>query len=249
LADKLHLTSILHEVGHEALVALRMVGPLGAAMRAAVIEAGGSGELAEWAESWASEIGADLWGVCAVGLAATATTREILALRCVDVFRATWLDPHPPPDLRVLLGCAWCREAFGGTGPWDDWERDWLATYPLSTTPASARSLVSEARELRGVLARATLRTRFQALGGRAIADLFDLAALRPHALKGVLATLSARGPTRPCVELAAFRAAQETGATGSATDARMTAWLTSLNERRERSLVRANQAEVTYGS
>jgi hypothetical protein len=186
---------------------------------------------------WSSEIGPDFWTFCASGLAAAAGIREILALPPSHVFRIPWSDPHPPPYLRVLLAFECCRQQWG-RGPWDRWEQEWKALYPLSRVTGESQRVLQEGVACVPLLARALLTTRFRALGGRAIPQLFQLSSLAPGALARA-ADGAAAGTLRltglsPGVQLAVFRVVKERRVYPEETlDRIMTDWLTTLGRRR----------------
>src|SRR6185503_16504332 len=80
LQEKCNLTSVLHEVGHEALVRLGVVRVLPQAFRRGLGQSGASRLLQDFFALWSSEIGPDFWTFCASGLAAAGAIREILGL-------------------------------------------------------------------------------------------------------------------------------------------------------------------------
>jgi hypothetical protein len=228
LAEKYNLTSVLHEVGHTAMVRLGLVSTLPEALRSALGRAGASDDVQRYYALWAFEIGPDFWTFCAAGPAAAGGIREILALPPAHAFHVSWTDPHPPPYLRVLLAFECCRQAWG-RGIWDRWETEWRELH----TPPAGRLLTEAAAHL-GVVAGTLLHTRFRTLGGRAIRDLFDLSALAPPALEPAAQRVAAgRPPPRglsPSAQLAAFRMVKERGDLDERRlDARMTAWLRGL--------------------
>jgi hypothetical protein len=235
LREKCNLTSILHEAGHQALVRLGLVKTLAVAFRQALARFGQS--IRELFALWSSEIGPDFWTFCASGLAAAAGIREVLALPASHVFRVSWTDPHPPPYLRVLLAFECCRQQWG-RGPWDHWESEWKSLYSLPGTSTEVRKLLEEGLQCVPVLVRTLLTTRFGALNGRTIPQLFDLAALVPATLNAAAATARS-GVLRlaglaPGVQLAVFRVVREQGIYPErALDRVMTDWLIKLGTRR----------------
>ncbi len=228
LVEKCTLTSILHEVGHEALVRLGLVTVLPDVLREALTRAGAPQQVREYFPIWSSEIGPDFWTFCESGLASAAAIQEILALRPDVVLRVSGIDPHPPPYLRVLLVFEWCRQVWG-RGPWDGWDTRWRELYdPDAATPA-ASALLRAAVPYLPVVARALLTTRFRVLEGRRLPDLFDLDALAPARLAPLVARLGSDAfQTMPAArQLAVFRLASERGdLTGDRLDTVMTDWL-----------------------
>jgi hypothetical protein len=237
LQEKLQLTSLLHEVGHEAMGRLALMEPMRAAIQAELTRRGVSNAVAEMYVHWMSEIAADLWSLLASGVAHAATLREILALPPEHAFRLSMQVPHPPPYLRVLLGFQLCRDAWGA-GSWDEWEQQWLTNYPREACPPTTRDLFDAARAALPQVSLVLLRARFRALGGRPLTALFDLDALAPVKLarhaqdlvggRNLASSLSA------CSRLAVYRHAREAGLASEDTiDRHMRQWLYGLAGRR----------------
>lgn len=237
LKEKCNLTSILHEAGHQALARLGLVRVIPDVLRAALARAGASGSMRDLFALWSSEIGPDFWTFCSSGIAGPAGLREILALPPSHVFRVSWSDPHPPPYLRVLLSFEWCRFQWG-RGPWDSWEDQWTALYPIDGVGRRSREILKEGVARLPVVARTLLTTRFRALNGRTIPHLFDLASLAPSTL-GQVAARARSGRLEltglaPSAQLAVFRLIKEQGLhSEERLDRVMTEWLTKLGQRR----------------
>ncbi|HKR00636.1 MAG TPA: hypothetical protein VJT09_08180 [Pyrinomonadaceae bacterium] len=237
LKEKYNLTSVLHEVGHEAMVRLGLVTTIPKAFRAALSRAGAPSTIQDLFALWSFEIGPDFWTFCGCGMAEAGAIREILALPPAHIFRISWTDPHPPPYLRALLSFDWCRQVWG-SGVWDDWEEEWLRLYPLESAPLETRDIHKLARRYLDVLGRTLLRTRFSVLNGKAIPDLFDLNALAPSELRRRAATsksgsLDLKG-LPPSAQLAVFRVLRDYGKLNEeALDGVMTSWLLKLGEQR----------------
>jgi hypothetical protein len=231
LVEKCTLTSILHEVGHEALVRLGLVTVLPEVLRQALARAGAPPSVCDYFPIWSSEIGPDFWTFCESGLASAAAIQEILALRPDMVLHVSGSDPHPPPYLRVLLVIECCRQVWG-RGPWDAWDRRWRELYdPADATP-SAALLLKGALPYLPVVARALLTTKFRVLERRTLPDLFDLSALAPARLAPLVdrRDSDAFRALPAGIHLAVFRLASEQGRlTGLRLDAEMTAWLIAL--------------------
>lgn len=208
LKEKPNLTSILHEVGHEAMVRLGLVAVLPAAMKEAL--SGAPSSVRDLYALWTFETGPDFWTFCACGVAETATLKEIVALPPRYVLQIGAPDPHPPPLIRLLLSCEWCRQLWG-RGVWDDWQREWRAFYPLHLAPAETRELLSACARYIPLAARALLRTRYAALGNRTIAQLFDMDQIDPSALARTAAQFPrGLGRVSPPAQLGVFRMLKE---------------------------------------
>lgn len=233
LREKHTLTSILHEAGHAGLRGLGLIEPLAHAMRVAMTRSGAPPMVADAFARWTRELGPDFWTFGLAGAAQASTLRDLLAMPRPDVLRLAPGDPHPPPWLRVLCAFDWCRRAWGA-GPWDAWERAWLADYPLAAAPPNARPLLDAARRAIPAATTALFTTRFRALGDRTLADLFDLATLAPSTLaarvQGATPSSAEFAALRPCEQLAVFRWLHDTGRhPAERLDEAMTAWLRRL--------------------
>lgn len=206
LLEKYNLTSIIHESGHEVMVRLGLIETLPIMVRSGLRQQGASKDLQEYFALWMSEIGPDLWTFLCSGIAAAGGIREILSLPPSLMYRISWTDPHPPAWLRVLLNFEWCRQIWG-SGIWDDWEKEWLAIYPLSLAPQESLMLMEEGQKMLNTVARSLLFTRFKTLTGKSISSLFDLQSLAPAILESriVKGRIDLRG-LRPCAQLAVFR-------------------------------------------
>jgi hypothetical protein len=228
LKEKVNLTSILHEAGHEAMVRLNLVHILPEALHQALHAA--PAHVRDLYALWSSEIGPDFWAFCACGLAETATLKEIVALPPGMVLAVAPADPHPAPLIRVLLSCAWCRHLWG-SGIWDRWEAEWRGFYPTDLAPPQGRKMLRDCLQFVPLVAQAMLRIRYRILGGRTIPELFDLDSMHPTKLR-VLAAEFPRGLSRlaPPAQLSVFRLMKESGTLGEeALDSLMTKWLLHL--------------------
>jgi hypothetical protein len=237
LKELLHLTSICHEVGHEALSNSGIAEALADAIAEALEKERVPADIIDLYRFWSSEIGPDFWGFLCSGSAQSKTITEILALPPDHAFRITPREPHPPAYLRALLSFAWCRHAWGG-GPWDAWEKDWRALYPLSDAPQRVRGSIEAASAAIPVVTQVLFTTRFRASAGKALPELFDVRALRPKALAAAAEALVDRSRPaegeRPCVVLAQFRSAHDRQLADRLTIERlMAAWLHGLAARR----------------
>lgn len=232
--EKYNLTSVHHEVGHQALTQLRLLDPLAHTLGRAA--AGWGAGMGRFFRLWAFEIGPDFWAFGLTGLAQSAGVRDILALPSGQVFHVSSYDPHPPPYLRALLGFEWCRQVWG-RGPWDGWEQEWLTLYPLESAGRAAAVLAQGHRALPTV-AGALLEMRFSSLGQRPLTSLFDLNVLSPERLKRSVSEVAAgrlnlRGLPSGA-HLAVFRLLREQGHVSEDTlDRTMGEWLTRLGQGR----------------
>ena len=241
LREKCNLTSILHEVGHEAMVRLGLRTALPKAFRQALERAGAPAAVGDLFALWSSEIGPDFWTFCCCGLAAAGAMREILTLPPSHIFHLSWADPHPMPYLRVRLCFDWCRQMWG-SGLWDDWETEWQALYPLPMASSEAKEFLSQGLKYLPVISRVFLRGKFPSLNGKTIPDLFDFAPLSPVELRRRLPSqrqgkLNLRGLS-PAGHLAVFRLVKEQSQLSEEQlDEVMKKWLLKLSARQPSSL------------
>jgi hypothetical protein len=95
-------------------------------------------------------------------------------------------DPHPISHLRVLLGVALCRHAFGtgsGNAAWDSLEQAWLATNPDTRATPEVRAIVQASRPLLPLLAQTVLDQPMHAFKQRGLSSLVPPARVSPKAL------------------------------------------------------------------
>lgn len=236
LKEKYNLTSVLHEIGHEAMVRCGLKRELPKALKAGLARAGAPKAIADLFALWSSEIGPDLWAFCGSGLAQAGGVKEILALPPAHVFRISWNDPHHPPYLRALMCFDWCRQVWG-SGIWDRWESEWRDIYPLDSAPASTRPLIRRLSQFIPATTAILLQTRFRSLNGKRIPDLFDMSVLAPSELKRRMLSPSGNIDLRgmpSSAHLAVFRLVKEHGKLNEEDlDALMTQWLLKLAGRR----------------
>jgi len=243
LQEKYNLTSVLHEVGHQALTQLGLVRPIREAIRRAVSRV--DRNLAGYYALWSSEIGPDFWTFGLAGPAEAASLRDLFALPLEQVLQVSAHDPHPPMYLRVLLSFEWCRQVWG-RGRWDGWEREWLTLYPLETAPPGVARLMERGRTQLPRVSRVLLETTFRPLNGRTLPDLLDLKTVDPRRLEGIAKGAQAGGLNLkglpPCAQLAVFRTVRDQGHVGvEDLNSIMTRWLSNLA--RQRPYLRARVA------
>jgi hypothetical protein len=237
LREKLTLTSVMHEAGHSAMARLDLNTALPAAVTEALGRAGVRPALQSLFGLWMREIGPDFWVFATCGVAAASGVREILGLAPSRVLAVSRTDPHPPPYLRVLLHFEWCRQQWG-RGPWEDWESDWLALYPVDGAAGEDRAALAAGRRALPVVAATLLRERLGVLGDRPLSSLFDWRGLAPEGIAGRARNAARTGIVdlsglSPCAHLAVFRALKDGGVAGDdALDRLMTTWLQHLGRR-----------------
>jgi hypothetical protein len=173
-------TALVHEAGHQVAHITHWNGELARTLERGI---GGSGPLARVWAAWASEIAADAVAFAHTGYGSVLALHDVLAGDPGFVFQVIDGDPHPMSFLRLELGVAMCRLAWGD-GPWDDLAASWRDTYPLTLASPHERGLVEASARAIGDVARLTLATPAQALRGRALVDVVPPARVSPRALE-----------------------------------------------------------------
>lgn len=241
LSSKHELTSIIHEAGHEVMTRLDLVRILPMVIKSGLTASNVPANIAELFGLWSSEIGPDFWTFCSSGIAQTSTIREILSLPPSNVFQLSWVDPHPPPYLRVLLSFEWCRQQWG-RGEWDDWEKEWDMHYPLDSAPRVVRRILKIGKSCLPAVSKILFSTRYKVLNGRRLPDLFDMSALDPANIRKIAESIESGklDLTRisPCVQLSVFRMIRDRKKFNEDfIDKIMTKWLIRLGESRRRQM------------
>ena len=246
LSSKHELTSIIHEAGHEAMTRLDLVRLLPSVIRSGLTALDVPNNIAELFGLWSSEIGPDFWTFCSSGIAQTSTIKEILSLPPSNVFQVSWLDPHPPAYLRVLLSFEWCRQQWG-RGEWDDWEKEWDMLYPLDSASKGMRKILKVGKRCLPAVSKILFNTRYKVLNGRRLPDLFDMTKLDPTNIKKIVESMDSGkldlSKISPCVQLSVFRMMRDRKKfSEDFIDRIMTDWLIKLGKSRWR------QTTDTYG-
>jgi hypothetical protein len=233
IADKYNLISIFHEVGHQALMKLDMVGLWQAVFYDALKRAGARDAICKLYARWSKEVVPDFWAFCLSGMAQTCSIRDVLTLPYNMMFGISSVQPHPPSYLRFLFSVQCCRECWGN-GDWNDWELEWTSLYPLNALHPSSRNLIAEAKKYIPTMAKAMIHTRFRKLGRKTLPSMFHMDSLAPSSLKKMCSIESidtaqfARSSIG--VQLAAFRLMREKNTiTQRDIDVRMDTWLQKI--------------------
>ena len=122
-------STLVHEVGHQAAALLELVESLGAELKSVQQPARLRTAWGLW-RLWVSEIVADFWSICRIGIGSTLGLIGLVSLPRSFVFRPSDDDPHPMPWMRVLLSCAIGDRLY----PHPQWKRlaaTWRTMYPL----------------------------------------------------------------------------------------------------------------------
>lgn len=183
IEEKYNLISINHEVGHQALMKLNMVGLWQQVFKNALTKANAPPVIQDLYANWSKEIVPDFWAFCLSGMAQTCSIRDVLILPRPMMFSISTLQPHPPSYLRFLVSVECCRQLWG-QGDWDDWEKEWLTLYPLTDLDDTTRQLITDAKTYIPVVARTLLYTKFKKLNQKPLTSLFNMDVLTPEKLK-----------------------------------------------------------------
>jgi hypothetical protein len=170
-------TALTHEAGHQAAFATGWNAELAAAL--AGLDPAVGPQLAQWA----SEIAADAIGFCQTGYGSIAALHDVVAGEEAPVFLGGIGDVHPSAWLRVLIGVAFCRQAFGAAGPWNDLATAWTMAHPVRRAPASVRDLLGRSQALLPAVADTVLSRRYPAFGSRALTEVVSPEQVRPDKL------------------------------------------------------------------
>lgn len=213
ISEKYNLISIFHEVGHQALVKLNMVGLWQKVFYEAVKRAGGAPMMCSLFANWSKEVVPDFWAFCLSGMAQTCSIRDVLILPYNQMFSISTIQPHPPSYLRFLISIECCKQLWG-TGDWNTWEKEWVSLYPLTKLDDTTRKVIREATEFIPAIGKALLHTKFKKLDNKPLKSLFALERLAPALLKKMA---SIEGVTSPAFkkqtigfQLAVFRLMRE---------------------------------------
>lgn len=173
-------TAILHEAGHQVAFSLGWNDELAAALEQEFRR--DAPDVGEAFAGWSSEIAGDAFAFCHAGYAAVAALHDVVAGESRRVWSVPPGDPHPPAQLRVLIGTAMAQR-FYGAGPWDALARSWLVAHPTGEAPASRRRLHTRAMARMPRIADVCLTRPYRAFGGRSLASLVDPLRVRPDEL------------------------------------------------------------------
>lgn len=180
------LTSVLHECGHQAAHMTNWNKELAEILYASIVEAGGPKYLADIWSSWTSEIAADFWALHQSNFASVMGLYEVVTGSSDRVFRIIPGDPHPMAYLRVMIGLAFCKMAFG-SGPWDDFMRVWKLLYPINATRGEPAIIAKESLPLLPTICKVISNTKIKAFLGSSLNQILPWDAASPTRIKEFL--------------------------------------------------------------
>lgn len=173
-------SSLVHETGHQVAHIIGWNREAKATITGVLRD---DPELAAIWASWTSEITADVYAFVHCGYAAVAALHDVVANEFETVMRFTLGDPHPISYIRVLLGVAMCRSAYGA-GPWDALASAWVATHQLSMASPMVASVLRRSITRLSSLASTLLNSELACFGSRSIAGIVDPQRVAPAALE-----------------------------------------------------------------
>lgn len=171
-------TSLFHETGHQVAHLTHWNDALQAALGRELAD--DPALRAMW-QPWSSEVTADVYAFALTGYASVAALHDVVA-DSRTILRWPLGDPHPVGWLRVLLGTAMCRAAYG-PGPWDRLEEAVVAANPLSRADESTLPLLRRSHERMDRIARTCLGAPVPGFGGRPVTAVIDPRRVSPQAL------------------------------------------------------------------
>lgn len=177
-------SSLVHEVGHQAVALLGLVQSLRPLLQS--LQKGGESDRLAWRlfERWISEILADFWSVARIGIGSTLGLMGVVSLPRAFVFRLSLDDPHPMPWLRVKLSCAMGKALYPHP-QWDNLAGIWEAYYPQQGLREEVTQVLEMVERTMPSFVDLLLQHRPKALRGNSLVDVLDVHARRPVNLRG----------------------------------------------------------------
>lgn len=163
-------SSLVHEVGHQGAALLGLVESLRSDLRSRRPPAASRQAWALW-DRWISEIVADFWSICRIGIGSTLGLIGLVSLPRGFVFRTPEGDPHPIPWLRVQLSCALGDRMYPHP-QWAHLASTWRALYPTDALPAGAARTLDDLTATMPQLISVLVDHRSAALQGRTLGQV-----------------------------------------------------------------------------
>ncbi len=178
-------SSVVHEVGHQGAALLKLVDAFKSRLEPiALINNKHQTAWKLW-RLWISEIVADLWAICRLGVIATMGLIGVLSLPRPFVFKVSWNDPHPFPWIRVILSCRIGAQLY----PDDQWQRIeqlWMNLYPPTNINTQTSKVIHILLETADTFADLLIKKRFISLQGRRLPDCLGVANKNPDKLRRI---------------------------------------------------------------
>lgn len=175
-----HPTALFHETGHQVAHQTGWNAELAAALRRTL--ATRSTELAETWESWANEVGADVYAFALSGWVPLPALANVVDGTTAAVYRVIPGDPHPFPWVRVMFNAALCRSWYGH-GPWDRIAASWAGRHDPDRAPREGGGLARASLAAMADIVNVCTRAPMRAFGGRPLTAIADPRRASPGAL------------------------------------------------------------------
>ncbi len=175
-----HPTALLHETGHQVNYQTGWNTELAGALRQALMPY--SSALAQTWESWASEVGADVYAFALAGSAPLPALANVVDGSTAAVFRMIPGDPHPFPFVRVMFNAAMCRSWYGN-GSWDRVAATWLARHPVTRAPREAAAIARGSMKAMPDIVSVCTKMPMKSFGGRPLTAIVNPQRVSPTAL------------------------------------------------------------------
>jgi hypothetical protein len=175
-------SSLIHEVGHQAVALLELIESIRPALRGLQRNAGAESAAWKYWDRCISEILADFWSVARVGVTSTLGLMSVVTLPRYFVFRLNMDDPHPVPWIRARLSCAMGRALFPHP-QWDRLENIWLSYYPADWLDPKKRDFLALLERTMPDLAAMIGSHRPKSLGGASLQEALQIRERQPARL------------------------------------------------------------------
>lgn len=184
-------TAALHEVGHQISHVVGWNTELRNTLQQ-TLGVHGADVADTWA-AWASEIAGDAFAFVFTGYGAVSALHDVVDGDASSAFQMIPGDPHPVAHLRVMLGIAMCRRAFG-SGRWDRLAEAWNAVHPLSFADRETRQLIVRSTPLLPAIVELVLYRPYRAFGGKALVQLVNPERVSPASLEQLRRDMGSAG-------------------------------------------------------
>ncbi|MDV9177955.1 hypothetical protein R6V09_48525 [Streptomyces sp. W16] len=177
-------SSLVHEVGHQAVAQLGLLGSLRPVLYDIERHAGTAAERSAF-RYWGltlSEVLADLFAVGKLGIGGTLGLMAVVSLPRRLVLAPALDDPHPFPYIRVRLSCA-MGDALYPHPQWRQLSALWATLYPPHRAPRELRELTALLERSMPRYVRLLVGHRPPSLSGARLADLMPRSSRTPALL------------------------------------------------------------------
>lgn len=180
--------SIIHEVGHQGAELLGVTHSLRLKLQGMMESDQARSHLWKYYERWISEIIADYWAMCHLGICATTGLMGVVTLPKYFQFRLELDDPHPAPFMRVAISCAFGKFLFP-RADWDNIWKLWEGFYPYQDLPSDKVKLIEGLLELLDDFIQVVHFHRPLGLHGRTVGSIFPINDRQPERLRTIFKT------------------------------------------------------------